>query len=217
MNLERKSSRASRLFIALVALVVSGLALSQVGTTTQELLTAASTTSTAGINVPAGTAPTSPVNGDVWTTTAGMFVRINGATVGPLGAAGTTVTTGSFTASMTDACTTTPTLDVQYFIIGNMVTMLIPAQAANCTSDSTGFAATGTPVPANARPATAQIVGGIIPALDNSGNANACLLLGTTGTFAFGTLTTSDCTNSWVASMSKRAPRLAMSVTYQIN
>lgn len=35
-------------------------------------------------NLPHGTAPTAPVNGDMWTTTAGLYVRINGATVGPL-------------------------------------------------------------------------------------------------------------------------------------
>lgn len=46
--------------------------------------TAASTTSTAGLRVPHGSAPTSPVDGDIWTTTAGLYVRINGATVGPL-------------------------------------------------------------------------------------------------------------------------------------
>lgn len=38
----------------------------------------------AGLNVPHGTAPSSPVNGDIWTTTAGLYVRINGSTVGPL-------------------------------------------------------------------------------------------------------------------------------------
>lgn len=38
----------------------------------------------ASLRVPHGTAPTAPVNGDMWTTTAGLFVRINGATVGPL-------------------------------------------------------------------------------------------------------------------------------------
>lgn len=31
-----------------------------------------------------GSAPSAPTNGDMWTTTAGLFVRINGATVGPL-------------------------------------------------------------------------------------------------------------------------------------
>ena len=46
--------------------------------------TAAATTTTAGLRVPHGAAPTSPVNGDIWTTTAGLFVRINGVTVGPL-------------------------------------------------------------------------------------------------------------------------------------
>ena len=48
------------------------------------LATAASATGGAGLNLPHGAAPTSPVNGDMWTTTAGLYVRINGATVGPL-------------------------------------------------------------------------------------------------------------------------------------
>jgi hypothetical protein len=40
-----------------------------------------STTTNAGFNVPHATAaPTTPVNGDIWTTTSGLFVRINGAT-----------------------------------------------------------------------------------------------------------------------------------------
>lgn len=44
----------------------------------------ASVTAAAPLNIPHGTAPSSPVNGDIWTTTSGLFVRINGATVGPL-------------------------------------------------------------------------------------------------------------------------------------
>lgn len=44
----------------------------------------ASSTAAASLCLPHGTAPTSPVNGDIWTTTAGLYVRINGATVGPL-------------------------------------------------------------------------------------------------------------------------------------
>lgn len=51
-------------------------------------LTAASATGGAGLRVPHGAAPTSPTNGDVWTTTAGLFARINGATVGPYGTGG---------------------------------------------------------------------------------------------------------------------------------
>lgn len=43
-------------------------------------VTAASATGAAGLNIPHGAAPTSPVNGDMWTTTAGAFIRINGVT-----------------------------------------------------------------------------------------------------------------------------------------
>ena len=39
-----------------------------------------STTANAGFNVPHGTAPTTPVNGDIWTTTTGLFMRMNGVT-----------------------------------------------------------------------------------------------------------------------------------------
>ena len=46
-----------------------------------KLTTAASAVGGAGLNLPHGTAPTSPVNGDIWTTTSGLSARINGATV----------------------------------------------------------------------------------------------------------------------------------------
>lgn len=41
---------------------------------------AAGTTANASLNIPHGVAPTSPNNGDMWTTTAGAFIRINGVT-----------------------------------------------------------------------------------------------------------------------------------------
>ncbi|HEY3812862.1 MAG TPA: hypothetical protein VGL66_06520 [Caulobacteraceae bacterium] len=49
-----------------------------------------STTSNPALNIPctAGAAPTSPQDGDTWCTPAGLFVRVGGATVGPLGAGG---------------------------------------------------------------------------------------------------------------------------------
>lgn len=49
-----------------------------------KLVTAASAVGSAGLNLPQGSAPTVPVNGDVWMTSAGMFTRANGATAGPL-------------------------------------------------------------------------------------------------------------------------------------
>ena len=55
-----------------------------------------STASFAGLNIAPGVAPTSPNNGDTWVTSAGLFVRVNGVTVGPLiGASGETLTAGS--------------------------------------------------------------------------------------------------------------------------
>ena len=41
---------------------------------------AASGTGATGFRLPHGSAPTSPVNGDFWTTTVGLYARINGAT-----------------------------------------------------------------------------------------------------------------------------------------
>jgi hypothetical protein len=83
------------------------------GTMIGKLVTAASNTSRAGLNLPPGSAPTTPVDGDLWTTTSGIFVRINGATVGPLAGptagsfAGTSPITVSFPAGVvTYACAT---------------------------------------------------------------------------------------------------------------
>lgn len=61
-----------------------------------KLIGVAPTTSTATINLPPGVAPSAPVNGDMWTTSLGVYVRINGSTVGPLASsASTTLTVGS--------------------------------------------------------------------------------------------------------------------------
>jgi hypothetical protein len=46
----------------------------------RSLLLEAGSTSEAPITLPHGSAPTTPVNGDIWTTTSGIFARINGAT-----------------------------------------------------------------------------------------------------------------------------------------
>jgi hypothetical protein len=58
------------------------------------LITTPSIASAAGVNLPPGTAPSSPNNGDTWTTSAGLYVQINGTTIGPLGGA----TSASFAA-----------------------------------------------------------------------------------------------------------------------
>lgn len=51
------------------------------GTMTGKLNTLAPATGGAGLNIPHGTAPTAPVDGDIWTTSAfGVYARINGVT-----------------------------------------------------------------------------------------------------------------------------------------
>lgn len=44
------------------------------------LYTPAATSSFAGFRLPHGTAPSSPINGDLWTTTGGLFVHVNSST-----------------------------------------------------------------------------------------------------------------------------------------
>lgn len=51
------------------------------GTMTGLIATVASVTGGAGLRVPHGTAPSAPVNGDIWSTTAAFFGRLNGTTV----------------------------------------------------------------------------------------------------------------------------------------
>lgn len=46
----------------------------------QTIIGAASTTSAATLRVPHGTAPSAPVDGDMWTTTSGAYIRVNGVT-----------------------------------------------------------------------------------------------------------------------------------------
>lgn len=52
------------------------------------LILPAGTTSISSMRVPHGVAPTAPVNGDFWSTTAGFYGRVNGTTVGPFGTGG---------------------------------------------------------------------------------------------------------------------------------
>lgn len=63
-----------------------------------KLITTASTPTQAGLNAPPGVAPTSPANGDLWSTSAGFFMRFNGATF----------TVGSGNGTLTGATTAAP-------------------------------------------------------------------------------------------------------------
>jgi hypothetical protein len=74
-------------------------------TFTGKVNTVASTGSSAGLRIPhAVAAPSSPVDGDMWTTTTGLFYRINGATVSPATLAG-----GTYTGKINTVASTTGT------------------------------------------------------------------------------------------------------------
>jgi hypothetical protein len=69
-------------------------------TFTGKVNTLASSAAGAGFNLPPGAAPSAPTDGDCWTTSGGLFCRINGGTVGPY----TTATGGTLTcSSLSDA------------------------------------------------------------------------------------------------------------------
>lgn len=60
--------------------VLKNAAATFTGSSSKVTVIAAATTG-AGLNIPHGAAPTTPADGDVWTTTSGLFARINGSTV----------------------------------------------------------------------------------------------------------------------------------------
>jgi len=65
---------------SILARLASTETISGVWTHSALLITDASDATAAGFRLPHGVAPTVPVNGDMWTTTASIFARINGAT-----------------------------------------------------------------------------------------------------------------------------------------
>ena len=65
-------------------LKTSANAIGTTGSSTTALNLPAGTTAIAPLRIAHGSAPTSPVDGDIWTTSTGVFVRINGVSVGPL-------------------------------------------------------------------------------------------------------------------------------------
>lgn len=65
----------------------NGMTATGANLTSSAIYTLAATGANAWFRLPHGTAPSVPANGDMWTTTAGLYAHINGGTVGPIGAA----------------------------------------------------------------------------------------------------------------------------------
>lgn len=102
-------------------LTVSNTAL----TSTVPIVAPAATTSATSLNVPHGTAPSAPTNGDFWSTTTGFFGRVNGSTV--QFATGSGFVTGSATSGQisywngtsTQTGSANLTTDGSYIRVGN--------------------------------------------------------------------------------------------------
>jgi hypothetical protein len=67
------------------------------GVMSGRLVTASPSSTTAGFNLTPGSTPASPVNGDFWLTSTGVFAQVNGATVGPFTSAATPCTNCALT------------------------------------------------------------------------------------------------------------------------
>lgn len=109
------------------------------GTLTAILITDPADATASGIRLPHGTAPTSPTNGDLWTTTAGMYARINGGTVGPFGSSSGDIesigdcTTGACTADAAfDSVALSPTSGT--WDLSSLTSLTLPAWQNGATS-----------------------------------------------------------------------------------
>lgn len=92
-----------RLELRVTAAVLGNfLQLDSGGTLLGKLNLLATSVSAAGINLGSGTAPTVPVDGDVWLTTAGMWCHADGVTIGPFAAAAGSVSVNDSNWSGTD-------------------------------------------------------------------------------------------------------------------
>lgn len=122
------------------AITANGGILTTSLTASGKITTAAPTTSQAGLNLPHGVAPTAPINGDLWTTTGGMFVRINGSTL----QLADTTSAQTLTNKMLGAGSTWNgnTIAVSYGGTGN-TTVGTAGSVAYSTGTSYGFTAVG--------------------------------------------------------------------------
>ena len=95
----------------------------------------APTTANASINLPQGTAPTLPNNGDLWTTPSGVFARINGSTVGPLSSGTGSVTSVSGAGSVSGLSLTGTVTSAGNLTLGGTLAVT-PSNFASQTANS---------------------------------------------------------------------------------
>lgn len=139
--------------------------------------------------------------GDATDTT---LTRLTGGVLGVEGEVVPTQTTGSFSVDFDDACTTTPSYTWNYVRHGNIVSIDPGAGDGTCTSDSSNFQDTSTPVPAAIRPTGGSIY---IPAtvINDTAQDTGCVILDTDGTVRVLRTTGTQCNLAWTASGTKSA------------
>lgn len=158
---------------------------------------------------------------------ASQVLTSNGAGMAPTweDAGGGSASAGSFTLSLDNGCTTTPTITVNYYADGDLVSWFFSAVSGfPCTSDSTSFRTTGTNVPAALRPEAAVVIIPIRFGVRDGGGSN---FLGTMSLTSGGDVLFGKCTNvtdtgcgstNWTGSgANKDLPVNAFSFTYSTN
>ena len=115
--------------IATTAFVDTSFAKKASPTFTGKVTTPTPVAGSAGLILPPGVAPTSPADGDMWVTSAGLFVRVAGVTVGPLSAGGAGVNLATYTCAIANSGTQSIPINTV-----TKVTML-----GNIDTDPSGF------------------------------------------------------------------------------
>lgn len=114
----------------------------------------------AGLNLPHGVAPATPVNGDVWTTTSGLYAWINGAQQGPFVSAVTCATlpalTGDVTTSAGSCATSITNLAVTNAKLTTMAAFTFKGNPTGSTAAPTDF--TITSLTTKASPAAGDLI-----------------------------------------------------------
>lgn len=140
--------------------------------------------------------------------TSGQVLTSNGAGMAPTWEDSGGFTTGTFTATYSDACTTSPTQQWQWVKVGPQVTLYANGANISCTSDSGNFNS-GFDIPTAIRPQD-TVRFPLVSVTNNGVNEVACISFGSTGVISILRLDTQlvaslPCvsTQGWTASGNK--------------
>lgn len=115
-----------------------------------------------------------------------------------------TPSSGTFTATFDQACTTSPTITFDYQRIGNLVTLAaVSGSGWPCTGDAVTFATTGTPVPAALRPVVAVRSAVFSNFADNGSAVQGCFTIETDGNITVQQVSGGNCSSTWTAASTR--------------